>query len=309
MIVFITGTSRGLGRFLKQRLVQRGHTVVGCSRAPAQGSDDLRLDVTDASACEDALRWIKQRHGRIDAVVNNAGYHLVGAALETTPEELRAQMELNFFGSVNVLRAAVPLMIEQRAGRLVNVGSIGGVLASPFAAAYNASKFALEGYAAALRAECAPFGVHVSNLRPAFVRTGTHGRSLVATRGEHALFSPHRMKVLRHMEAGGEKGVPMEAVARALERTLSARQPRFHDSVDGLAARLALLRVLMPQRMFEAIVVRNTAPGWPEAATRSLPNPSNRSGTLTLQPPRREPDGTPLRPAPQAGMRRRGHPH
>lgn len=85
MIVFITGTSRGLGRFLKQRLVQRGHTVVGCSRAPGQGSDDLRLDVTDASACEDALRWIKQRHGRIDAVVNNAGYHLVGAALETTP--------------------------------------------------------------------------------------------------------------------------------------------------------------------------------------------------------------------------------
>lgn len=175
MIVFITGTSRGLGRFLKQRLVQRGHTVVGCSRAPAQGSDDLRLDVTDASACEDALRWIKQRYGRIDAVVNNAGYHLVGAALETTPEELRAQMELNFFGS------------------------IGGVLASPFAAAYNASKFALEGYAAALRAECAPFGVHVSNLTPAFVRTGTHGRSPVATRGEHALFSPHRMKVLRHM--------------------------------------------------------------------------------------------------------------
>ena len=273
MIVFITGTSRGLGRFLKQRLVQRGHTVVGCSRAPAQGSDDLRLDVTDASACEDALRWIKQRYGRIDAVVNNAGYHLVGAALETTPEELRAQMELSFFGSVNVLRAAVPLMIEQRAGRLVNVGSIGGVLASPFAAAYNASKFALEGYAAALRAECAPFGVHVSNLTPAFVRTGTHGRSLVATRGEHALFSPHRMKVLRHMEAGGEKGLPMEAVARALERTLSARQPRFHDSVDGLAARLALLRVLMPQRMFEAIMVRNAAPGWPEAATRSLPNP------------------------------------
>ena len=246
--------------------MQRGHTVVGCSRAPAEGSDDLRVDVTDARACEAALRWVVERHGRVDAVVNNAGYHLVGAALETTPAELREQMELNFFGCVNVIRAAAPLMIEQRQGRIVNVGSIGGVLATPFAAAYNASKFALDGYAAALRAECAPFGVHVSNLTPGFIRTGTHGASLVASRGEQARFSPYRAKVLQRMQTGGSTGLPMERIAQTVERIFAARRPRFHYSVDGLASRLVLLRALMPEPMFEAIVARNTAPGWREAA-------------------------------------------
>lgn len=268
MIVFITGTSRGLGQHLKQALARQGHTVIGCSRTPAQGSGDLTLDVTDAGACIEALQRLRAQQGRLDAVINNAGHHLVGAALETTPAELRSQMELNFFGSVNVMRAAAALMVEQRSGRIINVSSIGGVLATPFAGAYNASKFALEGYAAALRAECAPWGVHVSNLIPAFIHTGTHDQSLVGTLGQHPLFSAHRQAVLAHMQAGGASGLPMDAVAHAVARLLVARRPRFHHSVDGLATRLMLLRTVMPARLFEALVTRATAPGWGRAAAR-----------------------------------------
>ena len=268
MIVFITGTSRGLGQHLKQALARQGHAVIGCSRTPAQGSGDVPLDVTDAGACIEALQRLRAQQGRLDAVINNAGHHLVGAALETTPAELRSQMELNFFGSVNVMRAAAALMVEQRSGRIINVSSIGGVLATPFAGAYNASKFALEGYAAALRAECAPWGVHVSNLIPAFIHTGTHDQSLVGTLGQHPLFSAHRQAVLAHMQAGGASGLSMDAVAHAVARLLVARRPRFHHSVDGLATRLMLLRTVMPARLFEALVTRATAPGWGRAAAR-----------------------------------------
>ncbi len=266
MILFVTGTSRGLGRFLKDWLRARGHTVVGCSRKPEPGSDDLALDVTDERACERVVQDIVARHGRLDGVVNNAGVHLLGAALEATPEELRTQMELNFFGCVNVMRATAPMMLAQRHGRIVNVGSVGSVVASPFASAYNASKFALDGYSAALRAELAPFGVHVATLTPGFIRTGTHGASVVPSRGEHALFTPFRKRVEQHMAAGGASGVRMERVATVVEHVLTTRRPRFRYAVDGLASRLAWLRALVPERLFEVLLVRATAPGFPVTA-------------------------------------------
>jgi len=269
MIIFITGTSRGLGLHLKQWLLARGHTVIGCSRAPASGSNDLAVDVTDPTACRRAVETIITAHGRLDAVINNAGYHLLGAATETTPEELRAQLELNFFGCVNVMQAVVPPMLAQAHGRIINVSSIGAVLATPFASAYNASKFALQGYSESLRAELRPFGVHVSNLIPGFINTGTHEGSVLPTRGQHPQFTPYRARIMDHMTAGGAAGIPMDRVAATVDTILTAAHPRFSYSVDGMASRLGWLKALMPSRVFEGIVSKQTAPGFEEGAQRA----------------------------------------
>jgi NAD(P)-dependent dehydrogenase (short-subunit alcohol dehydrogenase family) len=265
-VVFITGTSRGLGLALKERLSSAGHVVVGSSRTPEASSLDLALDITDEVACQKAIDEVVQKHGRLDVVINNAGMHLYGAALETSPVELRAQMELNFYGAVNVLQAAVPQMLDQGSGRIINVSSIGGRLATPFASAYNASKFALEGYTEALRAELAPFNVWVTNLEPGFINTGTTAQSIVSVAGSHPTFTEHRLRARAHMEEGSAKGVDLKTVAAKVERLLGSRRPPFRVSVDGMVTRLETLRFLLPSSVFARLLVANTAPGFPSGA-------------------------------------------
>jgi NAD(P)-dependent dehydrogenase (short-subunit alcohol dehydrogenase family) len=278
MIVLITGTSRGLGQFLAGWLRERGHVVVGTSRRPAPGSGDLALDVTSPDSCAEVARTVLAQHGRVDALINNAGSHLVGAALETSPEELRSQVDLNLFGVANMVGAVAPSMVERRSGRIVTVSSVGGVFAMPFTSAYSASKFAVEGYSRALRAELAPFGVPVSTLTPGFLRTSTHDRSVVPVRGFHPLFTPHRERLAARMLADGARGLPLERVGRTVDAILRSRRPRARYSVDGLAPLLQFLQAVVPSALFEPWVTQRTAAGFPGAFTEGA-GASVRAGT------------------------------
>jgi NAD(P)-dependent dehydrogenase (short-subunit alcohol dehydrogenase family) len=272
-VILVSGTTRGLGLALKEALGRQGHIVYGSSRT-ADGSEprELALDVTVPQSCERAVETILAREGRLDAIVNNAGSHLHGAAIETSEDELRQQMELNFFGAVALTRAALPSMLARRAGRVVNVSSIGGLVATPFAGAYNASKFALEGYMEALRLELEPFGIHVVNLEPGFLRTGTTEQSVVAVKRGHPLYEGARRQTRTEMLEAGARGLPLERVVRVVQGILEDPAPAFRHSVDGLAPRLSLLRTLLPSRWFERIVVSQTAP-----ALRSLARPRLRA--------------------------------
>lgn len=274
-VILISGTSRGLGLALRSALERLGHTVYGSSRHPDGASArELALDVTDAASCERAVERVLEREGRVDVLVNNAGSHLHGAAVETSEEELREQMELNFFGAVALTRAVLPPMLAQRRGRIINMSSIGGRIATPFTAAYCASKFALEGYMEALRLELSPFGIFVSNLEPGFLRTGTTEQSVVAVRDGHPLFREARATTRAEMIEAGARGLPLENVVRVVEAILERPVPAFRHSVDGLAPRLSLLRTLLPSSWFERIVVSQTAP----AFARSSSGPALSSG-------------------------------
>lgn len=259
-IILVSGTSRGLGAHLVADLTARGHIVYGSSRSGGDDARHLRLDVTEPEACRQAVATVVEREGRLDAIINNAGSHLLGAAMETTHEELRAQLELNFHGAVHLTSAALPHLVEQGGGRVINVSSVGGRFATPFTSAYSASKFALEGYMEALRLELLPLGVFVTNLEPAFLATGTTERSIHQVAREHPRFAGAREAAHGRMLHDGARGLPLARVAAAVAKVLHARHPPFRLTIDGFATRLALSRALTPSWLFERIVLRQTAP-------------------------------------------------
>jgi NAD(P)-dependent dehydrogenase (short-subunit alcohol dehydrogenase family) len=186
---FITGTSKGFGRVWAEAALQRGDKVVATARDPksldalvashGKAVLGLTLDVTDASAVAAAVQRGRDHFGRIDVVVNNAGYGLFGMVEEVTPEQARAQMETNFFGALWVTKAALPILREQRSGHIIQVSSIGGVHAFPMLGLYHASKWALEGLSQSLAAEVEGFGIKVTLVEPGGFDTDWRGASAV----------------------------------------------------------------------------------------------------------------------------------
>ncbi|MDO6432725.1 oxidoreductase [Flavitalea sp. BT771] len=185
---FITGASTGFGRAFAEYAIQQGYNVVITARrldklesikalAPGQ-VEALRMDVNDSTEVAGAVAAATSRFGRVDVLINNAGYGIVGAVEETPENELRAQMETNFFGAVSVTRALLPLFRQQQSGAIVNISSLGGQLSYPGFGAYSASKFALEGISEALAAELAPLGIKVLIVEPGQFKTDLAGAAM-----------------------------------------------------------------------------------------------------------------------------------
>lgn len=192
---FVTGAGRGLGRAIAVAALERGDRVAATARDLGALDDlvagygdavvPLRLDVTDQDQARDAVRTAAEALGRIDVVVNNAGYGLFGMVEEITPEELRDQLDVNLFGVLHVTQAALPVLRAQGSGHVVQVSSSSGVAAWPGLGGYSASKWALEGLSEALAQEVAGFGIHVTLVEPGPVDTGWRDES-----GVHAAHLP-----------------------------------------------------------------------------------------------------------------------
>ncbi|MFI1177337.1 SDR family NAD(P)-dependent oxidoreductase [Streptomyces melanogenes] len=186
---FVTGSSRGFGRALVRAALEAGDTVAATARRPEQLDDlaaefgdriaPIALDVTDPAAAKAALKEARRHFGRIDVLVNNAGYANVSPIETTDDEDFRAQFETNFWGVYNVTKAAIPLLREQGGGLVVQFSSMGGrVGGSPGIASYQAAKFAIDGFSRVLRVETAPFGVRVLVVEPSGFRTDWAGSSM-----------------------------------------------------------------------------------------------------------------------------------
>jgi NAD(P)-dependent dehydrogenase (short-subunit alcohol dehydrogenase family) len=173
---FITGSSRGLGRQFVEAALSRGDQVAATARATASLDDlvtaygdavlPLAMDVTDKAAVLESVKAAKEHFGRLDVIVNNAGFAQIGAVEELTEQQLRDQMETNLFGAVWVIQAALPYLREQRSGHIIQLSSAAGLIAMPLGGAYHASKWALEGLNEALAGEVAGFGVKVTIVEP-----------------------------------------------------------------------------------------------------------------------------------------------
>jgi NAD(P)-dependent dehydrogenase (short-subunit alcohol dehydrogenase family) len=224
---FITGTSRGFGRAWAIGALERGDAVVATAR-DASSLDDLvarygdrvlalTLDVTDRAACFAAVAQAHEHFGRLDIVVNNAGYGQFGMVEELSEEEFRAQIETNVFGAMWVTQAALPLMREQGSGHLLQVSSIGGISAFPNVGAYHASKWALEGFSQALAQEVAGFGIHVTLIEPGGFSTDWGGASAKHARPNPA-YDTFREKAAEARKARvAEPGDPQASAAAVLE--------------------------------------------------------------------------------------------
>ncbi|MDW6020825.1 SDR family oxidoreductase [Mesorhizobium sp. BAC0120] len=184
---FITGSSKGFGRVWAEAALARGDQVAATARDVGTLSDlvkkygdkiaAIKLDVTDKAAVDGAIAEADRRFGRLDVVINNAGYGQFGAIEEVSEEDARAQIETNLFGALWVTQAALPIMRAQRSGHIIQISSIGGVNAFPNIGLYHASKWALEGFSQSLAQEVAEFGIHVTIVEPAGFSTDWAGPS------------------------------------------------------------------------------------------------------------------------------------
>ena len=185
---FVTGSSRGLGRSVVEAALEAGDAVIATARKPEQLGDlvakygdrvmPVAVDVTDAAAVLGAVKAGHRRFGRIDVVVNNAGYGDVAAVEDVTLESFRAQIDANFFGVVYVTKAVLPILREQGAGHIFQVSSLGGRVGSVGLAAYQSAKWAVGGFSTVLAQEVAPFGIQVTVLEPGGIRTDWAGSSM-----------------------------------------------------------------------------------------------------------------------------------
>lgn len=251
---FITGASKGFGRVWAEAALARGDRVAATARDPrtldalAVRYGDrvlpMRLDVTDRDAAQWAVRAAHAHFGRLDVVVNNAGFGLFAMTEETSEAQARAQFETNFFGALWVTQAALPLLRAQRGGHLVQVSSIGGVSAFPMFSVYNASKWALEGLSQALAAEMRPFGVKVTLVEPAGYATDWGAGSAV-----HAQPMPEYEAVRAQIAAvwrGLTPGNP-QATATALLALVDAEHPPLRAFLG--AGLLEMMRAEYAQRL------------------------------------------------------------
>ena len=183
----ITGSSRGLGRALTEAVLAAGHKLVATARDPAQLADlverygdqvrTLALDVTDAHAAADAIEAAVEAFGRLDVLVNNAGYGNIGSIEDTRLEDIREQIETNLFGVIHVTKAAIPVLRKQGSGHIIQVSSIGGRVGAMGRAPYSAAKWGVEGFSEALAKETAPLGIKVTIIEPGGFRTDFAGSS------------------------------------------------------------------------------------------------------------------------------------
>jgi NAD(P)-dependent dehydrogenase (short-subunit alcohol dehydrogenase family) len=191
-------------------------------------------------------------HGRLDAVVASAGWGLAGPVELTPIDQAKAQVETNFWGVVRVVQCALPAMRAQRAGRLVLVSSIGGLIALPFQAFYSASKYALEGYAEGLAYEVGPFGIQVTLVEPGNIRTEFTASRRTIGGDPGGAYAGAAAKAITLMEKDELNGAPPESAAAAIQGVLDAKRPRRRLSVGKVGERIGIpAKRLLPHRLFE----------------------------------------------------------
>lgn len=255
--IIVTGASSGIGAAIAERFATGGWRVFATMRRPPlnagaanAATDRLALDVTDDESAKACIAEVLARSGRIDALVNNAGITLMGAAEETTMAEAERLFATNFFGVHRMSAAVLPTMRAQRQGRIVTIGSIAGFLPKPFEAFYSAAKHALEGYVESLDHEVRELGVRALLTLPGFVQSNLAANTQYAA-ARIADYAAGRAVAGRLLSEDVGKGVAPSAVAEAVWQQVTAPKPRLRVLVGRDAAQLHLLRRYLPAALFD----------------------------------------------------------
>jgi len=267
-IVLITGCSSGIGAALAAEMHRRGNRVYATARRPealaplgAMGLATLPLDVNDDASVAAAMSRVESEAGRLDILVNNAGFSQVGAVIDLTREDLRKQYETNVIAPVAVTRAALPLLRAASTAHgkaiVANVGSIVGILTTPFAGAYCSSKAAIHSLSDALRMELAPFGIEVVTIQPGGVRSafGDHAEEGIRLPPD-SVYLPVEKGIRARAQAGQQDATPVEAFVVPVVDGLLQRKPPAIIRGGKNSVRLPLLKKLLPLRTFDALIAR-----------------------------------------------------
>lgn len=270
-VALVTGASSGIGEATAERLVKAGYKVYGTSRRGAQGKrsfEMLALDVTSDESVEAAVAEVMRRDGRIDLLVNNAGFGVAPAgAEESSIEQARSIFETNFFGLVRMTRAVVPHMRRQGNGRIINIGSVLGFLPMPYGALYAATKHAVEGYSESLDHELRTRGIRVSVIEPAYTKTPFDANFMEAD-AKLDEYREARAQVSKRVNEVMTTAEDPAVVADVVLKAASAAHPKVRYAAGKLANRLRLLRRFAPAGLVDAGIRKDLRL---DAATASQP--------------------------------------
>lgn len=265
-VALVTGASSGIGAATARRLARAGWIVYGAARRvdrlaelEPDGVRPLALDVTDDAAMVAGVEKILAEEGRVDALVNNAGYGSYGSIEEVPLEEARRQIEVNLFGLARLTQLVVPGMRERGSGTIVNITSIGGKITTPFGGWYHASKFAVEGLSDALRVELAPFGVDVVIVEPGAI--ATEWGDIAMESGRKVSGDGPYAELVEKMASSMDGSVTRlasdpDVVARAIEKAVTANRPRTRYAVGFGAKPILAARRVLPDRAMDWIQQR-----------------------------------------------------
>ena len=263
-VILVTGASSGIGFDAAVALAKQGHRVYAAARRvermeplKAFGVVPLRMDVTDDAYMEAGVRTVLEAEGRIDALVNNAGYGYFGAIENVPLEEARRQLEVNVFGLARLCQLVLPSMRAQGSGRIVNISSVAGKAVLYFGGWYHVSKFSVEALSDALRMELKPFGIDVSMIEPGGIKTNW-GIIAADHLAESSKDTPYEAEGLRESETM-RKAYSMRllsnpsVVTRAISKAVNSRHPRARYRVGFGAGTLLFLHAILPTRWWDAL--------------------------------------------------------
>jgi NAD(P)-dependent dehydrogenase (short-subunit alcohol dehydrogenase family) len=257
--VLITGASSGIGDACARHLVSLGHKVYGAQRSRIEPGGAFRsvvMDVTDDDSVRRGVGEVLAAEGRIDAVVNNAGYALMGSIEDSTIDEARAQMETNFFGVLRVCREVTPILRRQGSGHIINISSLAGILGLPFSGLYSASKFAVEGLTESLRHELRPFGIRVAMIEPGDIRTNLPANRRMASGADAGSAYAAMFDKVKTAQDKDEAAAPgPEMVAKKVAGLLEDPNPSLRHVV-GMTGQTIVVpaKRLLPQSLFERVL-------------------------------------------------------
>jgi NADP-dependent 3-hydroxy acid dehydrogenase YdfG len=266
-IALVTGASSGIGEATARALMAAGYKVFAGARRldrmaglAAAGATLLKLDVTDGASTVAAIEAIKTGAGRLDVLVNNAGYGSYGALEDVPLDEARRQFDVNVFGLARLCQLVLPIMRAQKSGKIVNITSVGGKIWEPLGSWYHATKFAVEGLSDCLRAEVEGFGIDVIIIEPGAIRTewaGIARDGLLQTSGSGA-YAEQAKGHARLLAAADTSRLtsPPTVVAKTIVRAVGARRPKTRYATGGGARTILFLRTILPDRMFDRLMRR-----------------------------------------------------
>ncbi|NLE24341.1 MAG: SDR family oxidoreductase [Clostridiaceae bacterium] len=268
-VVIITGASAGIGKATAECLMKKGFHVYGTSRKVTGNIDDnavndpqsggfirsIPLDVTCEDSVKAAVENIISREGHIDILVSNAGTGIAGSVEDVSMSEADFQFDVNFFGTLRIIKAVLPYMREQGHGKIIALSSVAGVISIPYQSHYSASKFAIEGLVEALRYEIAPFGIKACLVEPGDTKTDfTKSRIIAEGANENSPYHTRFTKSLSRMEKDEQNGASPLAVANTIYKMIMKKNPPVRVTVGFQYKLVLFLKRILPTRILEKVV-------------------------------------------------------
>lgn len=260
-VALITGASSGIGYETAHKLAKLGFTVYGGSRRGGESIrydegaiNMLQLDVTEEESIKRAVDEILEKEGRIDILINCAGIGIAGAVEDCSGEEALRQMDVNYAGTLRMIRMVVPFMRARGNGLIINIGSVGGVFSIPFQTLYSSSKFAVEALTEGLRIELKPWGVKAALVEPGDVRTGFTAARIYAKDCKTTAYGARFTQSIKQMEHDELHGKAPDAVVKVILQTIRSKNPPVRRTVGGMYKVLVFLKRILPSRLVEALL-------------------------------------------------------